>query len=362
LDPAVLLVDGLHSPQTYPDLRPQAANNTTAQFVDTSKRQPTAQHFNLNVQRQLAANLILTVSYNDNRGRNQMVWNGIVNPNAIPLSALQYRDKLNDLAFNQAQRPYPQYQDFEVNGMYPAGRFLNKVWNFQVEKRTSGGLALTAYYQYFRRWDDFSTNVQDYFHRNSAWARSTWVSPHQVSFNYIYELPMGPGKPFFNSGPLSRQLFGGWALSGTTNINSGSPLRMQPLFNNTGGVIGQGNLNVDVVPGVDPRVASRSPLLWFNPAAYGQPADFTAGNGPRVDPAILGPKWYNHDLTLNKRFVVAHERTIEFTASMFNATNHANLNDPDTRIGSPDNPNSNAGRIIGSYGGRIVQLGLRFNF
>jgi hypothetical protein len=53
---------------------------------------------------------------------------------------------------------------------------------------------------------------------------------------------------------------------------------------------------------------------------------------------------------------------LEFTASHFNATNHANLNNPDTRIGTAQAPNLNAGRIIGSSGGRIVQLGLRLNF
>jgi hypothetical protein len=47
---------------------------------------------------------------------------------------------------------------------------------------------------------------------------------------------------------------------------------------------------------------------------------------------------------------------------MSNATNHANWNGPDARIGTRTAPNINAGRIIGSSGGRIMQLGLRLNF
>ena len=38
--------------------------------------------------------------------------------------------------------------------------------------------------------------------------------------------------------------------------------------------------------------------------------------------------------------------------------NHANWNYPDTMIGPASAPNVDAGRIIGSHGGRVIQLGL----
>ena len=91
---------------------------------------------------------------------------------------MQHRDKLNDLGFNNSQRPYPQYQDFNLNS-FAAGRFRTNQWNVQVEKRTSGGLALTASYNYQARWDDFSSNVQDYYNRNAAWSRASW-RPHII--------------------------------------------------------------------------------------------------------------------------------------------------------------------------------------
>ena len=53
---------------------------------------------------------------------------------------------------------------------------------------------------------------------------------------------------------------------------------------------------------------------------------------------------------------------MEFTASGFNFINHANWNNPDVVIGTAAAPNANAGKIIGSTGGRVVQLGLRFSF
>jgi hypothetical protein len=56
------------------------------------------------------------------------------------------------------------------------------------------------------------------------------------------------------------------------------------------------------------------------------------------------------------------ERAVQFDANGFNFLNHANWNEPDPMIGPPSAPNLNAGKIIGSRGGRVIQLGLRFSF
>jgi hypothetical protein len=360
LTPALVLADGLR-PSRFPDLRPEAANGTSAQLMDVSGTQPTGTYAGINLQRQLAKNLILSGYIDLNYGKDQYVGSNLVNPNAIPLENLKYRDQLNTLSFVNSLRPYPQFQDFEVMG-FARGRYHNRNMGLQVEKRTSGGFALTARYNYFNRMDNVSSPVQNVFDRKSGWSRAPWANPHNLNLTFLYELPFGPGKPLLSSGFVGRHVLGGWAFSGTTNFSSGTPLRLQPNFNNTGGVIASGALYVDNVPGVDPRVENPTPQQWFNPAAFRNPADFTPGNGARVHPTLLGPGSYNHDMTLNKRIALTADRTMEFTATLLNATNHANWNQPDTRIGTLGTPNFNAGKIIGSSGGRIVQLGLRLNF
>jgi hypothetical protein len=70
----------------------------------------------------------------------------------------------------------------------------------------------------------------------------------------------------------------------------------------------------------------------------------------------------NHDLAVNKRFAVTQETSMEFSMVGLNFINRADWMDPDTLIGPASAPNVNAGRIIGSRGGRVIQLGLRFNF
>ena len=85
------------------------------------------------------------------------------------------------------------------------------------------------------------------------------------------------------------------------------------------------------------------------------------GNASRTL-SILNPGLQNHDVSLAKRFAVDQDRTMEFTMSAFNFLNHGSWNDPDPVIGSASSPNLNAGHIIGSRGGRVVQLGLRLSF
>jgi hypothetical protein len=53
---------------------------------------------------------------------------------------------------------------------------------------------------------------------------------------------------------------------------------------------------------------------------------------------------------------------VEFTAAGFNFINTANWEIPDNVIGTASAPNVNAGRIIGSRGGRVIQVGLRLSF
>jgi hypothetical protein len=177
---------------------------------------------------------------------------------------------------------------------------------------------------------------------------------------YVYELPFGAGKTLLNFNDWRRYLVEGWSVSGMTIVNSGDPLVLRPQFNNTGGVVKY--LHVDVVPGIDPHVPEPSADLWFNPAAFAQPEDFSIGNASRTHSSLVLPGSQNHDVSVTKRFALDAERAIEFSAVGFNFANHANLNDPDTVIGPASAPNVNAGKIIGSSGGRVVQVGLRYSF
>ena len=176
----------------------------------------------------------------------------------------------------------------------------------------------------------------------------------------MYELPIGQGRPLLAFTDWRRHLTDGWALSGASLFASGEPIALVPQFNNTGGVVQ--NLRVNVVPDVNPHVQKPGPEGWFNPAAFDQPPDFTIGNASRRHASLRNPLFQNHDISAAKRFSLSSEKTLEFNVVALNFINHANWNDPDNVIGPASAPNVNAGRIIGSTGGRVLQLGLRLSF
>jgi hypothetical protein len=242
------------------------------------------------------------------------------------------------------------------------GRYVRDAAYLRMEKRTSGGLGLSAYYEFGKQLDDYSGpyGVQDPYNRDNEWALTAGRPLYQASLTYMYELPLGPGKALFAWNDWRRYFVEGWSLSGVSTLNGGDPLYLRPQFNNTGGIIDA--LNVNTVPGVDPRPAQRGPDMWFNPAAFVQPPDFTPGNASRTHPQLTQPGSQNHDLSVTKRFTLAADRTVELSAVGFNFVNHANWNDPDMVIGTESAPNVNAGKIIGSRGGRVVQLGIRYSF
>ncbi len=361
LQPAVTLEDGVPPlAHPLPDLRPQAANDTDPDFIPRTSLQPRYRWGSLRVERRLPQGFTVRAGAEMYRGKDILLGGSSVGINAIPLDALALRDALNDEEFRRTLRPFPQFQDFQTNGQFPLGRYRYQGADLGVQKRASHGLTLDFSYSLTRRWDDYSgPGVQDYFNRDNEWAISRGLRPHRLSLSYVYELPFGKGKTMLGDSKL-RHVLGNWSVSGFTRWMSGDPISLRPEFNNTGGVVRF--LRVNAVPGVDPHVANPGPASYFNPAAFVDPPDFSIGNLSRTHPTLRNPGWNNHDVSLTKRVALSGERSIELLFQGFNFLHHGNWSDPDPVIGPANAPNVNAGRIIGSNGGRVVQLGMRFNF
>ena len=363
LIPAVTLKDGF--PQDFvrpPNLSPTAANGIRANYMDPIGTLPYEQIWRLEIERDLPAQFVVRAGYYGEKGTHRFTGNGL-DLNALSPDVLVYRDRLNNLDFNLSLRPYPQYREIVTGYGYPIGSNTNHRCNIRAEKRFSQGLSFTVLYTLSKSIDDI---VEDWIRpQNSTNLKpEKSITPydvtHRLSFNYLYEFPLGPGKAFLNQGGWVDTVLGGWSLSGVAMFRSGTPVELRPLFNNTGGVAE--NLRVNVVSGVDPHVANPTPDQWFNASAFDQPPDFSLGNGPRTHPSLRNPGAQNIDMSLTKRVPVSDDWTLELIVEGFNAFNHANWNNPDPLIGSVEDPNLNAGRIVGSTGGRVIQLGLRLNF
>ena len=363
LAPAVNLAVGLPPvSRSLPDLTPDAANGAVADWMDRTSREPVYQSASLAVEQQLPFSLVVTAGAYYQGGRNLFVGNGSANPNAISPDALVYRDRVNDQNFSAQLRPFPQYTSFDLFNSDPVGRYQRDAAYVQLEKRASNGLTVSAYYAFARQFDDYSGSygVEDLFNRRNDWALTPGIPPQSLQITYSYELPVGVNKAFLNYSDWRRLFVNGWSLTGTAYVDNGAPLLLHPEFNNTGGIIP--GLTVNTVRGIDPAVQNPGPNLWFNPAAFDQPADFTLGNASRTSSTLLSSGTHKFDLSVVKRIAIGQERSVEFSATGFNFLNHGDWNYPDTTIGPESAPNLDAGKIIGSHGGRVIQLGLMFNF
>jgi len=362
LVPALDLGNGIPPLATpLPDLSPSAADNTVADFVDMTGRVPVYRSASLSIERQVPFSMVVTVGTNYSAGRDILVGGSTTNPIAINPSNLSYRDTLYNEAFRLALQPFPQFKGFNLYGLYPAGRYQRKAGYLRVEKRETYGLSFSATYEYSNQYDNYSGphGNQDLINLSNDWSATSYNTPQYLQLSYIYNLPIGPGKPLLDLAGWGRPLVSGWTVSGMAYWNDGRPLALQPEFNNTGDVLS--TLYVNVVPGVDPHVSNPSPTQWFNPAAFAQPPDFTLGNGPRTMSNLLGPGHNSMDVSLDKRMPVG-PTSLDFNVTAFNFLNHANWNYPDTTIGPASAPNVDAGKIIGSHGGRVIQLGLILSF
>ena len=361
LEPALYLRNGL--PQNFqrpPYLESTAANGTDADYVDRSGNLPSSHQWSVSLQRELPNSMAIEARYNGWRNHNVFV-DGLVRLNAVPLENLKFGELLYDDSFRNSLRPYPQYRNLDLGGLYPAGEAEGHSFTVTMDQRLTGGLFGRAIYRFARVLDDYSSGVpQDPGNISEEWSLSASDIRQSLQFSYTYELPFGKGKWLFSDDEFMARFLGGWSLSGLTTISGGTPLILRPLFNRTGGVVG--NLRVNLVPGVNPNVENQTAERWFNPEAFSQPDDFTLGNGPRTHPQLRNPGEQFHHLSLTKRIELTSDTSLEFVTEAFNFPNQSNLNDPDTRIGSEENPNLNSGRIIGSTGGRVMQVGLRILF
>jgi hypothetical protein len=94
-------------------------------------------------------------------------------------------------------------------------------------------------------------------------------------------------------------------------------------------------------------------------SAFGRPAPGAFGNSGRN--AFTGPGYWRVDASLFKRISLGARRTVELRVEAVNLLNHVNLGNPDSEIGSPENPRPDAG-MIGStaYFGNDPQRNLQF--
>ena len=306
---------------------------------------PYIEQWNFGIQHSFNSKLLAQVNYVGNGSHHQPLR---LNPN----QAIQ--DPTNTIPLN-SRRPYPNVGD--VYGQYNIQNANYNSLQASAQLRFSSGLSLKANYTWSEALDIADAGATlpvNGLDAAGSYGPANFDRTHVFSALYNYELPIGTGKPWLNHmGWLSKQVIGGWQVSGITTAETGLPFEITATdLSNTGGIHTQvanrvcnGNLPSD----------QRSINRWFDTACFTQPASGLLGNSGRD--ILRAPGLINFDLSAFKRFPFGEQRWVQFRADFFSAFNH-----PSFSTGNQAITSSTYGQITTAGDSRLIQTSLQVVF
>jgi hypothetical protein len=351
---------------------------TVGTFTGSFYTQPTdfklgrVQQWNVNVERQLVGNLVLTAGYAGSRGSHILVAGNNLNTSSPSACGTVANYTLGCLP---GGAPYiAPFTPFQVVSLF--GDVGNTSYDsLQIKAETTTpkyGLYALFAYTYSHTYDNGLSDglgsllSAPYFPlpnwQNLDWALSQINLNNSFVGSVIYDLPFGHGKQFgSNWNTATNTLLGGFQLTLIQRVSSGFPVPLIDSNNQSGSYFqngGNGNNwnRPNLVAGCNTRNANHGQLQWINSSCFVAPPVGQLGNASRV-PAI-GPDFVNTDFSVIKQFALHREMGLNFRAEFFNLFNH-------TQFGLPVNDVSALG--FGSVNStvnnpRLVQLALKLSF
>ena len=296
----------------------------TAYAVDQKIRSPYVQNFSLNVQHQVAPNLLFQVGYVGSQGRKLIVTHNINLPLPSPTPYADF----------QAARPF--------NGDFPNLAGISEISSIgtsnynslQTLVRTTSwhGLSGQLAYTWSHALDDLSTprnnRPTDPNNLKLDYGNADFDAQHNVSGYVLYDIPQ-----FSRS---ASRLTKGWELSALFSYNSGFPftvysgLGSTSTGSNTGNSLDRANLVGDPFSGIVQPANSPGLLTngvqWINPNAFVSNAPGTFGNTRRNQ--FYGPTFKTVDFSVIKNTAITERVSAQFRVEMFNVFNILNLAPP----------------------------------
>src|SRR5271170_5584239 len=351
---------------------------TVGTFTGSFYTQPTdfklgrVQQWNVNVERQLVGNLVLTAGYAGMRGTHILVAGNNLNTDSPNACGTVANYTIGCLPNGQPYiAPFTPFQTVSLFG--DVGRTNYDSLQIKAETKTPKyGLYALFAYTYSHTYDNGLSDglgsllSAPYFPlpnwQNLDWALSQINLNNSFTGSIIYDLPVGHGKQFgSNWGNVTNTLLGGFQLTLIERISSGFPVPLIDSNNQSGSYFqngGNGNNwnRPSQVAGCNTHNANHGQLQWINATCFVAPPVGQLGNASRV-PAI-GPDFVNTDFSVIKQFALPREMGLNFRAEFFNLFNH-------TQFGLPVNDVSALG--FGSVNStvnnpRLVQFGLKLSF
>jgi hypothetical protein len=326
------------------------ASGLSPETVGQRMPTPYVEQWNFSIQRSFNSKLLATLAYVGNRSHHQSMR---FNPN----QAVQEADPSNPTTI-QSRRPNPLVgdvteQDNIANATYDS---LQATLHY----RLNAGLSVQANYSFSKALDVADGGITfpaDAHNIKGSYGVANIDRAQTFNASYTYQLPVGAGKRFFGQlGWVSKQVLGGWDISGITSVTTGPPFEVTATDTSSTG-------NVHTVPA--DRICNgnlpsgqRSITHWFNTSCFVQPATGRIGNEGRD--VLWGPGSTQFDLSAYKRFPFGEKRWVQLRADYFNAFNHPNFTIGGTGVQTLTQ--STYGQLVGAYPPRNLVLSLKVAF
>ncbi|HTW81920.1 MAG TPA: carboxypeptidase regulatory-like domain-containing protein [Terracidiphilus sp.] len=236
-----------------------------------------------------------------------------------------------------------------------------------LEKRFSNGLQFLGAYTWSKSIDDASSFEQSLnpYDFPSDRALSLFDARNRFVFSGVWDLPVRK-----YSGARGA-LLDGWQASGILTLQSGFPIRIDSNIDQE--LQGSPDFEAPGRPDIVKSFTHRNPRVplngdtgyYFDPSIFATPALGSAGNSPRS--ICCGPGISDTDMAVQKVTPLGETRSLQFVFQFFNIFNHTQFLNPDGQLGDAAlNPAGNpvAGGLFGEVtrarDPRQIQLAVRF--
>ncbi|MBZ5554826.1 MAG: carboxypeptidase-like regulatory domain-containing protein [Acidobacteriia bacterium] len=358
-----------------------------ALFQDPKTRPAYSQNFNLTVERQLPADMILSIGYVGALARHNVLIRSLspgLNQAGCAANPSCVANRVNQGFV------FPQNFPFDINvlGTVPwntetVGNSNYNALQVSLNKHFSHGMQFLASYTWSHAMDNASgfedsgfggggfgqfgsARGTNPFNLNAGYGNSAYDASQRFVFSYTYELP-------FAHLMGHNRLTDGWKITGITTFQSGLALdvvdggfRSLSCWQFDFGVCADAPNSTGPVQFTDPRTASfvngikggttSRTNYWFNPNTFALEPFGTFGNVGRNN--LSAPGVYNFDFALFKDTKITESTKVELRFEFYNFFNHTQFNAP----GTTDVNSSNFGRITSAAQPRLIQLAAKFYF
>jgi hypothetical protein len=331
-------------------------------------KDPSVQQWNLTLEQDLGHDIGMRLSYIGSHGSNLETF---IDDNQL---------QPNTTGYNPSAGPFPSWGYIESIANLCESNYSSM--SAALNKRFANGLQFQASYMWTRDLSDAAgyapssittegdAITSNRFHPGLDYGNVAFDRRNRFLTTFLYELPVGKGKPFLANNHLLDPAVGGWQVGGVVVLQGGAfltPYEVNTDPAGTGLLQNNGSARASMVSGQQvyhPAQIAGSDPTFLNVNAFTDPPANGGNFGNLGVGSILGPGTENVSMSLVKATPLWEGATFHFGAEAANLLNHRNYDTPDMNV--DDGPGGfgviTALQTAEGAGPRSIELTARISF